>query len=127
METLKLNFPFVIDDVPIREIPYDFANFKSSDYLAALGRRKGDIGNAVNPVNDYALHYALGVGVILASNKGKGWTPEDFDRLTGSDLWQVTQLGLVFFGAKPEEPQANSSAGQSVSTPNASTPPAPNS
>lgn len=122
MEKITLNYKFVIDDTIVSEINYDYADFKSADYLSALSRRKGDVATAVNPVNDYALHFALGVGIILASNKGKGWAAEDFDRLTGSDLWQVTQIGLVFFGARPEEQQQNNSEGQSESTLNASTP-----
>lgn len=112
METLTLNFPFVIDDAKITEIKYDYADFSVADYLAALGRRKGEFSAMVNPVNDYGLHFALGVGIILASNKDKGWTAEDFDRLKGSDIWQVTQVGLVFFASKPDEQQANSSDGQ---------------
>lgn len=122
METLKLNYPLPIDGGNVSEITYDYADFKGNDYLKALARRETDVGHAVNPVNDYALHFALGVGILLASNKGRGWTPEDFDRLAGSDLWQVTQVGLVFFGATPGEPQESSSDGPSGPMPNASTP-----
>ncbi len=127
METLKLNYPLPIDGGNVTEIAYDYADFKGYDYLKALARRETDVGHAVNPINDYALHFTLGVGVILASNKDKGWTPEDFNRLAGSDLWQVTQVGLVFFGATPGEPQGNNSGEPSGSTPSASTPHAPNS
>ncbi len=127
METLKLNYPLPIDGGNVSEITYDYADFKGHDYLKALARRETDVGHAVNPVNDYALHFALGVGVILASNKDKGWTPEDFNRLSGSDLWQVTQVGLVFFGATPGEPTESNSGEPSGSMPNASTLPAQNS
>ncbi len=102
METIKLNYPLAIDGGNVSEISYDYADFKTGDYLAAVARRKADAMTASNPVNDYALHFALGVGILLASNKDKGWTAEDFSRLAGSDLWQVTQIGLLFFGAKPE-------------------------
>lgn len=113
MDKITLNFPFVIDDNQITEICYDYKDFGTGDYLDALARKKGgDFTNMQNPANDYALHFALGVGVILASNKGKGWTAEDFNRLVGSDIWQVTQVGMVFFGAKPAAQQENSSGGQ---------------
>ena len=113
MDKITLNFPFVINDENITEISYDYADFKTEDYLNALARKKGaDMTTMLNPANDYALHFALGVGIILASNRGKGWTAEDFGRLVGSDIWQVTQVGLVFFGAKPAAPQENSSDGQ---------------
>ncbi len=102
MQTIKLNYPLLIDGGNIGEISYDYADFKTGDYLAAINRRKGDMATVANPVNDYALHFALGVGIILASNKDKGWTAEDFGRLSGSDLWQVTQIGLLFFAATPD-------------------------
>lgn len=127
MNKITLNFPFVINDTPITEISIDFEQFKTGDYLAAISRRKSEADKPVNFFNDYALHFALGVGIILASNKGKGWAPEDFDRLKGSDIWQVTQLGIVFFAVKPGDQLEDSSAGQSGSTPNDSTPPAQNS
>ena len=104
MDKITLNFPFVVNDQQIKEITFDYSIFQTGDYLAAMARRKGgDISEMVNPANDYAMQFALGVGVILASNRDKGWTAEDFNRLVGSDIWQVTQVGLVFFGAKPAE------------------------
>lgn len=109
MDKITLNFPFVVNDQKINDISYDYSCFTTGDYLAALSRRKG--GNPTefqNPANDYALMFTLGVGVILASNRDKGWAAEDFDRLIGSDIWQVTQVGLVFFGAKPDAQQENS-------------------
>ena len=113
MEKITLSFPFVINDKKITEITYDYTNFQTGDYLDALSRRKGgDPSEFKNPGNDYALMFALGVGVILASNRDKGWTAEDFNRLIASDIWKVTQVGLVFFGVTPEEQPENSSEGQ---------------
>lgn len=55
----------------------------------------------VTPVNDYGMNYSIGVQVILASNKGKGWTVEDFDRLRGSDVSKVMLVGLNFLEPRP--------------------------
>lgn len=125
MQTITLNFPLVINGENIKTISYDFGKFSTQDYFAALNSRKGSsIENAVNPVNDYSLHYAIGVRALLASNKDRNWTAEDFDRLCGSDLWQVTAVGLNFFGATPEVPRESSSGGPSEPTRKDSTPPA---
>ena len=67
------------------------------------------------------MNYSIGVQVILASNKGKGWTVEDFDRLRGSDVSKVMLVGLNFFGATPEEQANETSEGRSESTPSDST------
>ena len=109
MDKITLSYPFFVDDQKITEITYDYSNFQTGDYLTALSRRKGgDPSEFQNPANDYALMFALGVGVILASNRTKGWTAEDFNRLVASDIWKVTQVGMVFFGVKPAEQTENS-------------------
>ncbi len=113
MDKITLNFPLVINDQNVTEISYDYSNFKTQDYLTALSRHKGgDPSEYHHPGNDYILQFVLGVGVILASNRDKGWTAEDFDRLISSDIWKVTQVGMVFFAVKPEEQPESSSAGQ---------------
>lgn len=117
MEKITLNYPLYIDGEKINELEYDYGKFTTEDYLNALADRKGSPEKVVNPVNDYALHLALGIRVILVSNKNKGWTAEDFSRLLGSDIWQVTAVGLNFFGARPEEQQGGSSEEPSGPTP----------
>lgn len=122
MEQLKLDYGLLINGENVTEISYDFGDFTNADYLAACSRHKGDVQNVQNPVGDLGLHFALGVGVILASNKGKGWSAEDFGRVRGSDNFKISMVGLSFFGAKPEAQDQETCAGQSASTPNASTP-----
>lgn len=121
MEKITLNYPLYIDGARITELAYDYGKFTTEDYLNALSDRKGSPEKVVNPVNDYALHLALGVRVILVSNKNKGWAAEDFDRLIGSDIWKVTAVGLNFFGSTPEEQQGDNSEEQYAHTPNDST------
>lgn len=110
MKKITLNFPFIVNDQEVKEITYDYKNFQTGDYLAALSRYKGSDNPAEfkSPFSDYALQFALGVNVILASNREKGWTAEDFSRVTASDLWQITQVGLVFFAVKPDAQPENS-------------------
>ena len=120
MEKIELQYPFQINGQDIREIEYDFGEFTANDYFTAMKNRRG-YSPEVTPVNDYGMNYSIGVQVILASNKGKGWTGEDFDRLRGSDVSKVMLVGLNFFGATPEEQANETSEGRSESTPSDST------
>ncbi len=124
MEKIELDYPFEINGVPVTVIEYDFNHFTASDYFEAIKSRKASSAqSSVHPLNDYDMHYAIGVRAILASNKDKGWSAEDFNRIKGSDVSKIMFAGLNFFGAKPDEPQENNSDGQLESIRNASTPP----
>lgn len=112
METITLDFPLKIDGVNVTEVSYDFGQFTVEDYQNALKARNAPAETVVNPVNDYALHFAIGTQVILSSNKEKGWTVEDFGRVIGSDIWKISAIGLNFFGAKPASQPCDSSGGQ---------------
>lgn len=103
MKELTLDYPLIIDGFEVRDISYDFSDFTMDDYLAALNDQKTPPEKVINPANNGSLHLALGIRCILASNKGKGWTAEDFSRLRGNDLWKVTAAGLNFFIGKSEE------------------------
>lgn len=118
---ITLNYPFYIGGNQVTEIEYDPSSFTVREYHHALKAIKRDPSQMSNPLNDYEFHFALGVGIILASNKGKGWSYEDFDRLINSDIWQVSAIGLGFFGGKPEEAQETTSEGQSTNTPSDTT------
>lgn len=122
MSNITLDFNLVINDERVSRIEYDYSRFTGYKYLETLQRRKTDFQTPVNPANDYALHFDLGVGIILASNPDKGWTPDDFKRVSGSDLWKITQIGLIFFGATPEAQAGDNSGEPSASTPNDSMP-----
>ena len=114
MPKITLNYPLEINGEKITEIEYDPADFKSRDLLqASSARRYSSIENPPNPINDTELHFNVAVRAVLASNKGKGWTAEDFDRLSGSDPLQFSIVGMSFFGVKPEEPASGNSEGQS--------------
>ena len=112
MEKITLSNPLTIDDEQVKEISYDGAAFTVGEYMNVCNRRKGDLTKMVVPTADYALLFDLGVGIILASNRDKGWTAEDFNRLKGHDIWQVTQVGYVFFTGTRDEQQENSSVEQ---------------
>lgn len=116
MQKITLNFPLVINGKEIKEIEYDPADFKTRDLLqASTSRKYSSIENPPNPINDTELHYNVAVRAVLASNKDKGWTVEDFERLAGSDPLQFSLVGMSFFGVKPEEPAQSNSEGQSES------------
>lgn len=122
MAKITLNYPLEIDGKKITEIEYDPADFKARDLLQASSSRKySSIEHPPNPINDTELHFNVAVRAILASNKDRGWTAEDFERLSGSDPLQFSIVGMSFFGVKPEEQMENSSEGLSESTQKGST------
>lgn len=116
MHKITLNYPLVINGQDIRVIEYDPADFKTKDLLLAASSRKySSLDSTPNPVNDTELHFNIAVRAVLASNRDKGWTAEDFRQLTGSDPLLFSIVGMSFFGVKPGEQQPGSSAGQSES------------
>lgn len=116
MSSITLDYSLFINDECVKTIEYDYARFNGYKYLETLQNRKSDFQTPVNPANDYALHFDLGVGIIIASNPDKGWTRDDFKRTAGSDLWKITQIGLIFFGATPEAQPGDNTGEPSGST-----------
>ena len=122
MNKVILSYPLTINGVEIKELEYDFSTFTVDDYLKAVSsKRPGKPGDIAMQINDYALHHSLGVAVILNSNKEKGWSAEDFDRLRGNDIWKISEVGLSFFASPDDVPQENNSGEPSEDIPKDST------
>lgn len=94
MQTLKLLNPFKIGGESVKQLTYDPINFTGDDYLTATGT--ADSGPK--------LTFALAAQLIIASNRGKGWTPEDFKSLKGVDVVRFVKVGTDFFEAALAEP-----------------------
>lgn len=117
-ESIQLDFPLEINGETIKTIEYDPADFKAKHHLQAAGARKYTPVTATpNPMTDTELQFNIAVQAILASNKDKGWSAEDFERLSGSDPFKFHMVGMSFFGVKPEEQQPGSSEGLSDDIP----------
>lgn len=115
MQTFKLKNQFHIRGELITEIQYDFNEFTGSDYLA--------ISDAVDESKSSRLSFYLTSGILIASNRDKKWTPEDFLPLKGTDLIRFLRIGKLFTESADDTPQDDSSDAPSASTPSASTPP----
>lgn len=115
MQTLKLKNEFKIGGVTITEIAYDVQNFTGDDYLAAADEMDG-----LKPLR---MAFVIATHIVLASNRGKGWTPADFRSLRGVDIWNFAAIGNDFFRQAGDEPQPDSSDAPTANTPSDSTPP----
>lgn len=112
METLKLNFPITIDDQQIEEIQYDFSKGSAVQFLNASKRRIIAGTDFILPVNDTSFMFEMGIEILLCSNSGKGWSREDFNRVTGGDIFAISSIGQGFFlrtrgDAQPETSDAH--------------------
>lgn len=115
MQTIKLQNDFKIGGVPIKEITYDIQDFTGDDYLAATDELEG-----LKPLR---MAFTIATYIVLASNRGKGWTPADFRSLRGVDVWTFAAIGNDFFKEAGDAQQPDSSDEPSASTPSVSTPP----
>lgn len=97
METLKLQFPITIDDQQIETVEYDLGKANARNFLSASKRRNIGGTEFILPANDTLFMFELGIEVLLASNAGKGWSREDFDRVTGGDIFAISGIGQRFF------------------------------
>lgn len=107
METIKFVNPILIDGEEIAEVTCDVNEIDNGEYLAACMRAESSVETPKNPTLDLCLLFALGVAGILAANRDKGWTADDFKRLKGTDNWSVTQAAFRFFSGKRDEQQAD--------------------
>lgn len=109
METLELKQPLLIDDQKITSIQYDTAKGTATHFMNAHKRRNIGGSEFILPVNDTAFMFELGVEILLCCNADKGWSREDFNRVSGGDILQISTIGMVFFtGTQGEQQQDNS-------------------
>ena len=115
MQTFKLKNPFYIRGELITEIKYDYDNFTGSDYLS--------VTDLIDVKKTIRLAFYLAAGVMIASNREKNWTPDDFVTLKGADCARFFFVGQNFMGLADDMLPQGSSEEPSASTPSVSTPP----
>lgn len=96
METIKLTTPIKINGEDIAELTFDVNKVDADGYFAAFTRR-GDEGRTKLPFQDLPLMFEFGVQSVLAENTDKGWSAEDFKRLTAPDVTKLVMVGMRFF------------------------------
>lgn len=132
-ETLKLKNPIKIGTekglVEVSEVTYDANEIDGILFATAEARRKAAAGmknTTITPAAefDFGLHLYLGFAAIIAVNPSYDFT--DVERIKGSDLKKVMDIGRNFMlSSEAEQPQNDS--GEHTETTPASTTQAPQS
>lgn len=94
--TVKLKNPIKIDGVDIKELTYDTEKITVELYLKAINRTitKGNGITGSNIKVDAGAHLTLGMYAIIAENPSYDIT--DIERISGSDLMQIVDIGMAF-------------------------------
>lgn len=116
MVTLKLKYGLKINGETIKELTCDPENFTGHDYLNAVKLLPKDA-----PAQE--VGFTLGAHAVIASNRGKGWTPDDFKNLRGTDVVKFITFAGDFFTDTDEEPEDENSDDATEHTPSGSTSP----
>ena len=125
MDKITLKNPIKINGDTVKELTFDIDAVTNREYLDALASREaGNTGQVVLPLNDYALHYSLGIASIVVANRDKNWTRGDFSGLRGADNQSVMMIGFRFFAQSGDEQPDENSDERSGDIPSVSTPPA---
>lgn len=122
--TITLHAPIKIDGKNVKTLNYDTDEISNelfveadSKKMRASGSKGGNLSGAVEL--DYGLHLYLGYAAVIAVNDSI--TFEDMERCKGPDLIQIMKVGRNFIIASATS-QADDSAEQSETTPDATTP-----
>lgn len=126
---ITLSKPVLINGVEVKEMTYDTDEIDGTLYaqaevhkMKASGAKSGNMAGAVEL--DYSLHLYIGFAAVIAVNPE--YTFEDMERIKGRSLREFSKIGRGFFiGSGSSE--ADSSGGQSETTPEHTTPAQPSS
>ena len=117
---IEFDYPLLVGGEIVKAAEYDYGKLKGRAFIDIF--RQFNLQPDPNPMSPDKM-LVIGAAVIVASNPGKGWTPDDFvNNAAGSDIWKVEQVGIGFFGAKPEEQHQKSSGDATAPTQNDTTP-----
>lgn len=114
MVTLKLKYGLKINGETIKELTCDPENFTGHDYLNAVKLLPKD-------ASAQEVGFTLGAHAVIASNRGKGWTPDDFKNLRGTDVVKFISFAGDFFTDADEAQEGESSGDATAPTPSGST------
>ena len=95
---ITLRNPIKIDGKKVKEITYDTEKITIDDYLAAI-ERGGRTGLSIE--TDYGAHLQLGFAAVVGANPDIA--VEDLQRITGYDLIQFTDVGMLFTRGREDQ------------------------
>lgn len=116
-EILKLVHPITINGREVKEIPYDIEEITADMFIKAAGManakaREQGYSAITIAESDYNLHLCLGMMAVIAVDSSIDVA--DLQRMKGTDVNRLAQVGRNFTASNPEESsQQNSSEKQS--------------
>lgn len=109
---LKLRNPIMVDGEKVTVVTYDADEINGTLFATAEARRKTAAGmknTAISPAAefDFGLHLYLGFAAIIAVNTT--WDFSDVERIKGTDLREVMNIGRNFMLASDQDAQESDS------------------
>lgn len=109
---LKLRNPIMVDGEKVTAVTYDADEINGTLFATAEARRKTAAGmknTAISPAAefDFGLHLYLGFAAIIAVNPT--WDFSDVERIKGTDLREVMNIGRNFMLASDQDAQESDS------------------
>lgn len=125
METLKLKKAINIDGKQVKELTYDTDEITYELFEQAAMQKAAKCARASKVGTDLAefdagLHLYIGCAAIIAVNPDIDWV--DLERITGTDLVQLMNIGRFFMMSSDESINDNSDE-HTETTPELSTAP----
>lgn len=125
MKKIVLENPILVNGNTVSELSYNTDKITALQFIEACAKSAAiDKTQAVTvklKENDYALHMYLGFMAVIAVNPQIDIT--DLERITGTDILKLTNIGMVFtVGKSAVSSEENSSDEQSENTVVTSTP-----
>lgn len=119
MKKIVLENPILVNGNTVSELSYNTDKITALQFIEACAKSAAiDKTRAVTlklKENDYALHMYLGCMAIIADNPQIDIT--DLERITGTDILKLVNIGMVFTIGKSEDySEENSSEEQSENT-----------
>lgn len=119
-ETFKLRSPLMVNGKERIDLTYDFDEITGLLWDDAV--RRSQKGNNFNVAAfDYVFHKNLMFSAIIAVNPEIGF--EDLDRVKGTDLQRICNVGATFMSGSLEESEAETSGEPTETIAKLSTPP----
>lgn len=97
-DTIILDQPLLVNGKEYTELTYDASEITADQFSEACSR-SADLNKSKTLTvklkeNDYALHMYLGFAAVIAVNPEI--SIEDMERIKGIDIFQLTDVGMLF-------------------------------
>ena len=123
MAKITLDTPILVNGKEVREFAYDAKKITGAQFIQAATMATANEVNKTMSIkareNDYALHFFLGCFAII--NENPGVDIEDLKRVSGYDVLDIADIGLLFTVRRLEATSAaKPSADSTENTPDTS-------